>query len=351
MRRLVAAIASVVVAGTCAAVATGKSETPPPSEGFDTSACHGRAPQPLRNGPLIGRLPKKDGLYTVRRDGSQMRRLARPPRHYLDFHPAPSPDGREVAFARVFQVINDRPVRLMVVDIKTHHERVVLADIFEDYAPAWSPDGQWITAGVEVRSTTEAQVRTSRLIHPDGTGLHAIDAGGYLLLNPGWSPNGRCLAGHALFQDRGPTSAYTGNAGMAVLSADGGRPNTFLPTVPCPRSDRWSGCTSSMPRLSLNSPTYVTWTLDGRDLVTLRGLWHKPGSYPDRMDIARSPVTGDGPGKVLVNNADLPHLAPDGRFIAGYSIKRRAAAVYKADGRRVKVIEEFVIDAWAPARR
>jgi hypothetical protein len=359
MRRVITTIAAVTVSGSIAGLALAQFNPPPPAGGFNTSVCHGRGAHPPKNGRLIGQYRKKLALYSVDVDGSGSRRVTHPPKLFGDYYPAPSPDGRSVAFLRLYQPnVDARPIRLMVVNLRTHETRLIRSHLFEEYAPAWSPDGQWITAGVDVHTTKtpQTQTRETMMIHPDGSGLHALDAGGYLLLDGSWSPNGRCFAALARYQDGGPASAYTGDAGLAVLAARGGRPNTFYPPVPCPSSG-WAFCASTVPRLGLNAPNYVNWTNDGRGLLTLRGLFRTPPSSrsasPDRLDIARSGLSETAPGKVLVTKANLPHLSPDGRFIVAFSLSRHTGyAVFRRDGKLVNRLDrDFYPAAWAPAPR
>jgi dipeptidyl aminopeptidase/acylaminoacyl peptidase len=346
-------IALVLAAAVCG-VASGQSgqpSGPPPAGGFDTTICAGRSTHAVRNGRIIGQLRNKPSLYTVRPDGSGTRRITHPPRPYGDFYPAPSPDGRTIAFLRLYTPsVGSKPTRLMVVDVRTHATRLVRTDLFEEYQPAWSPDGRWLTAGVDVHATSPLQqTRQTMLIHPDGTGLHALDAGGYLLLDAGWSPNGRCLAGFAHYH-REPGDAYAGDAGLAVLPAEGGRPDTFFPHVPCPRSG-WAGCASGPPSFGPDAAGYVDWTSDGRGLLMLRGLWRRPTADPARTDAVRVGLSASAAGRVLARDALIPHLSPDNRFLVGYSRARKAFVVYR--GRRVvhRFGRHFHAMAWAPAAR
>jgi hypothetical protein len=354
MPRASVAIAAVVVIGSFAAAAPAQFNPPPPQGGFDTGRCHGAAAHKPHNGVLVGKVRNRDGLYTVRPDGSRRKRLTSPKKYYGDFYPAPSPDGRNVAFLRMWVPnIDSKPIRLLTVNVRTHKTRMLRTDLFEAYTPAWSPDGQWITAGVDVHvdPNSHNQTRSTMLIHPDGTGLRALAAGGYLLLNGSWSPNGRCFAALATFQDRGPAAAYTGVAGLAVLSADGGRPNTFHPGVPCPVPG-WPGCAANLPSFGANAPNYVTWTANGRGLLLLRGLFRKPTPQPQRIDVAESGLSDGAHGRVLVTKASVPHLSPDNRFVVAYQPRPKAFAVFRANGGLVNRLDKhFFPAAWAPARR
>jgi hypothetical protein len=345
------AVAAVAVLGPAATAA--RAQAPPPSGGFDTSACHGRGTHPPNNGRLIGRGRGKRGIFSVRPGGSGLRRETRPPRLYDDFYPAPSRDGRSIAFLRLYLPnVDDRPMRLMVMDLRTHKARLVTSDFFEEFAPAWSPDGEWITAGVVQTRVGGSFERTATVIHPDGSGRRNLEAGGYLLLNGSWSPNGRCFAADARFSDN-PPFGYPGNqAGLAVLGRGGGRPNTFLPRPPCSSA---SGCVSTLPSFGPNAPNYVSWTADGRGILALRGVYRKPpsepGAEPDEVDVMRSRLSSSTPGRVLLRKAIELHLAPDGRFFTAYSVRRRTFGVFALDGRLVHRFPRFKIDAWAAARR
>src|SRR3954447_12845497 len=141
------AAALVALVGAAATGAQAQTLPPPPSGGFDTSVCHGRGVDPPKNGRLIGHIKRKSGLFSIRPNGSGLRRETHPPRQYDDFSPAASRDGRSIGFLRLFKYPDSRPQRLMVVRLGTHKTRVVTSDFIQPFSPAWSPDGKWITAG------------------------------------------------------------------------------------------------------------------------------------------------------------------------------------------------------------
>ena len=335
--------------------ATGALAQAPPPSGFDTSVCHGRGVDPPENGRLIGHIRRTTGLYSIRPNGSGLRRETKPPRGFNDFYPAPSRDGGSIAFLRMFRANADaRPKRLMVVNMRTHKTRFLTSDFFQLFAPAWSPDGKWITSGtVQTKLPGGSFRRDATLIRRDGTGRRVLSVDGYQLLSGSWSPNGRCFAAVARFRHGDGSGFNPEDAGVAVVGSGGGRATNFYPRPPaCPSG---SGCVSTLPSYGPNEPNYVQWTADGRRILALRGTYLRAPKHsydrPDRIDVMRSGLSSSRTGKVLVRNADIPHMAPNGRFLTAWSIRRRAWGVFRMDGRLVHLLPRFYVGAWGPTRR
>ncbi len=340
------------------AAATGaRAQEPPPSAGFDASVCHGRGVDPPKNGRLIGHIRRTTGLFSIRPNGSGLRRETKPPRGFNDFYPAASRDGRSIAFLRMFRANADaRPKRLMVVNLRTHRTRFLTSDFVQLFAPAWSPDGKWITSGtVQTTLPGGSFRRDATVIHPDGTGRRVLDADGYQLLSGSWSPNGRCFAAIARFRTDDGSGFNSEDAGVAVVGSDGGPATNFYPRPP-PCSSAF-GCVSTFPSYGPNEPNYVAWTADGSAILALSGVYLEAPEHsydePERVDVLLSPLSSSLPGKVLLGNARFAWMAPDGRFITAWlGLGRfRGSGVFRLDGGRVHRLPRFAVQAWAPTRR
>jgi Tol biopolymer transport system component len=346
---LVAALVSTIVA-------TARAQTfpPPPEGGLNPSVCFGGSSQRADNGRLIGYRARTQYLSSIRPDGTGLRRVTRPPSGYGDFYPAASPDGRSIAFVRAYLPNRDaRPIRLMLANLRTGRTSTVLPDVFDLFVPAWSPDGRWLTGGTEVESGAGFQVRRTILIRPDGTDKRYLDAGGYLVRNGSWSPNGRCFAGHALYQGRGPQDPYTADAGFAIVGVTNGEVNTYFPAGPCPRG--WSACSGMLPTDGAARPGYMVWARDGRAFFFMRGLFREPprsrGTWPDAFDVIKLPFAPSESGGVAVPRAAHPHLSPDGSRIVAYSERRKRYTIFRMSGRVVRQLPRFSVYDWAPAPR
>jgi Tol biopolymer transport system component len=188
------------------------------------------------------RLEEPANIYTVRPDGSDLRRLFRD--GAFDREPAWSPDGSQLAFVRRspppgddrhdLYVVNadgsglrrltqsvwkgvtwspdgsriafSRDGRLWTIEVESRRVRRVTRTPAE--RPAWSPDGRWIAyfaGGYDV----------AERVRPDGTGRRRLGRLPYYRDKFGvaeeldWTPSGRL--------------AYVGGDGLTTMDASGGR--------------------------------------------------------------------------------------------------------------------------------
>jgi len=122
------------------------------------------------------------GIFRVNADGSDPVRLTSNGNNGHDIPGDWSPDGQHLAFSRNTGNWSD----LWVVDVADGAtRRLVDGPVFG--SGSWSPDGQWIAARVG---------RDFIMVHPDGTGYHAVRIPVTALNEPGepsFSPDGTRL--------------------------------------------------------------------------------------------------------------------------------------------------------------
>jgi Tol biopolymer transport system component len=127
-------------------------------------------------------------IYSVRLDGAGLRNVTNSP---LDeYSPAASPKSRQIAFIRTIAGNRD----LWVMNADGSGQKQLTSSAAEDEGePEWSPDGTSIAFTTATRDECPPHPcpRWSvRVVHPDGTDLHEVVAGGR---GGRWSPNGRKL--------------------------------------------------------------------------------------------------------------------------------------------------------------
>jgi TolB protein len=116
-----------------------------------------------------------------------------------DDEPAWSPNGRLIAFSRVFQ--DPKEVDLMVMRADGTHVRHVThhpLGVSEDWSVQWAPNGSRL---VFSRFNHRREAEAVFTVRPDGSGLRRVTPWrpGFGPKFPDWSPNGRWI----LFRDHG----------------------------------------------------------------------------------------------------------------------------------------------------
>jgi TolB protein len=127
-------------------------------------------------------------IFVVNADGSHLRRLTK--NALEEDSPAWSPDGKRIAFARALSSGD-----AIIVTTAAGKKPVRLTTRPGDGAPSWSPDGNWI-AFERFNYGIGADLNDADVfaIHPDGSGLHLVVGGPTVDFMPAWSPDGTKLA-------------------------------------------------------------------------------------------------------------------------------------------------------------
>lgn len=116
-----------------------------------------------------------DDLYTIRVDGSDLRRLTTTAER--EQRPVWAPDGRHLAYT-VFRPDEDEAMEVIASD-GTHPTR-----LGSGYGPAWSPDGRHLAF------TSTSPPYGLVIIQPDGSGMRQLTDG----IHPTWSADGSHIA-------------------------------------------------------------------------------------------------------------------------------------------------------------
>ncbi|TML16024.1 MAG: hypothetical protein E6G31_02880 [Actinobacteria bacterium] len=247
-------------------------------------------------------------IYSVRVDGTGLRNLTNTP---LDEDsPAVSPNGRQIAFVRTTAGNRD----LWVMNADGSGQKQLTSSAAEDEAePAWSPDGTSIafaTATRDVCPPRPCPKWSVRVVHPDGTGLREVAAGGR---DARWSPNGRRLV---LETDIDP---YQEAESISVARLAGGVDKVV----------KTAGVVA-----------HPVWSRDGR----LAFLWDRGGG----ADLYVSRADGRARRRVA-KNAEAPEWSPSGRQIAFVTLARLKIVRVRTRGvRSVARAEGF---AWSRSGR
>jgi Tol biopolymer transport system component len=168
-------------------------------------------------------------LYMIDVDGSNVRRLTQDP-YTNDWHPAWSPDGKNIVFSS-FKDFGEP--RIEIIEPDGNGRRVLASDeIFGYSQPAWSPDGSQI-AFMEIAANVRSTLPNILIMKSDGSIIHQVSK----LLTPGtspaWSPDGK----HIVFD----SSYYEGTKYAIYIMNSDGTGVTLLADIPYPgRSASWS---------------------------------------------------------------------------------------------------------------
>lgn len=137
-------------------------------------------------------------IYVMQTDGTDAVRVTRQgetaddPNRFRDNALAWSPDGDRLVFERYS--VSRRALALFTVALDGTNERRITPWRLDASQPDWSPDGRWIVFRTQERSDRDGDIF---LVHPNGNGLHRVIGGRGKWLSCSFSPNGNKIqAGH-----------------------------------------------------------------------------------------------------------------------------------------------------------
>jgi len=158
-------------------------------------------------------------LYSIDPSGTRERQVTHSERKVLDNQPDISPDGRWIVYARMWQLREPRG-RGALFRIRmngTHRENLTgdtcrpSNDCLRDINPNWSPDGRRVAFSRVFRSETRQWEVDLFVMRSNGTHLHQITAPGPLVEDyaPEWSPDGSRLVFFRYDPDRQTHALFT----------------------------------------------------------------------------------------------------------------------------------------------
>ena len=168
-------------------------------------------------------LPGEPGFSTsiwlMRADGTQRRQVTT---DGFDVEPVWSPDGLQLAFARLIDDANGVAAVYVVNRDGTGLHEVVPPTAGLEH-PDWSPDGRWITFNIAPEAQNEPQRGSIIAVRPDGRSRRVLQAATnrYLFFKPVWSPDGKQLL-------VGCHDRRTSFEHLCVVEADGGGVRTTI---------------------------------------------------------------------------------------------------------------------------
>jgi Tol biopolymer transport system component len=148
-------------------------------------------------------------IWTMTPDGTDLRRVTSGHGEYPDW----SPDGSRIVYAAPRAGSSGR-YDLWTIDAAGREApQRVTSEGTSEFAPAWSPDGEWIAYQRDMGARWELWI-----VRPDGSGSQRVSPDGEDGVWAAWSPDGLL--------------AWSGTQGLTFVDLDGGRRLSISPEPP-----------------------------------------------------------------------------------------------------------------------
>ncbi len=263
------------------------------------------APKPPDRVPLISFhfFTMNSDIYTVRPDGSALRRVTTDPG--MDLMPSWSPDRSKIVYVCHADRYSFGRGDICVIDLRTRRVEVLTPGAAHDHDPAWSPDGTRI-AFVRVigrwkwkdGAPPNAEIFT---MAADGSDVRRLTRSDGIDDDPAWAPDGERIA----------FTSYRAVVGVWVMNQDGSgqRPVTLGGVNP-----RWSPDGSKI-AYSRNSQLWVMDAVTGVGtrvgaISTYEVEWSPDGRKLVFTDFSEALVT------VNADGSGARRIVADGRWIS-----------------------------------
>ena len=169
-------------------------------------------------------------IYVMDSDGGNQRRVINKPfRSFNNWDPAWSPDGKRIAFvserAKIWEIY--------MMDADGKNLRGLTNNHFAAKNPSWSPDGKHIAFASSRDGDLEIYVMDA-----DGDNQRNLTNSPHLEWYPSWSPDGKRIAFTS--NGEGGLAIKDGNLEIYVMDADGGNPRNLTNNRRHDREPSWS---------------------------------------------------------------------------------------------------------------
>jgi TolB protein len=214
-------------------------------------------------------------LAAVPAAGGIARRLTSGP---YDAMPTLSPDGRRIAFVRLMRSLPEATVSLYTVDRLGRRAKQLLSDGF-DISPAWSPDGKTIAFSRLAGPSLPIDEATLYLADADGSNVRPLGEAPVKGVSPAWSPDGRKLAFVSLADHNGavcPADSCPASGEIYVVGSDG----TGLTRLTASKAD----------------DEHPTWSPDGSRIAFASGFALRGQGHPSWL--VTMPAGGGSPTRI-----------------------------------------------------